>query len=85
MSLPIIGEVYTSRIGDSNQLKEAITEATEFTHYRQTRDIKINRAEKILCEAMEKSGMLVLNGRSKPDAEGGRQKNAVQLIRYGWI
>lgn len=32
MSLPIIGEVYTSRIGDSNQLKEAITEATEFTH-----------------------------------------------------
>lgn len=52
----------------------------EFTHYRQTRDIKINRAEKILCEAIEKSGMLVLNGRSKPDAEGGRQKNAVQLI-----
>lgn len=29
---------------------------------------------------MEKSGMLVLNGRSKPDAEGGRQKNAAQLI-----
>lgn len=77
MSLPIIEGDYTSRIGDSNQLKEAIT---EFTHYRQTRDIKINRAEKILCEAMEKSGMLVLNGRSKPDAEGGRQKNAVQLI-----
>lgn len=26
MSLTIIGGVYTSRIGDSNQLKEAITE-----------------------------------------------------------
>ena len=84
----IVGGDFNARIGTGNQVEEQITEKSELTHLRKSKDKDISKAGRILCEIMEDAGLIVLNGRTKSDNDGQYtyvDTKGLSTIDMAWI
>lgn len=59
------------------------TKYSRFTHTRQSMDECLNREGRLLIEAMEDMGLIVLNGRSRSDRSG--DKTSISAVGSGTI